>query len=54
MAALLSVLAFMTGEVVVPAFSGKAIALKNRMEGKARQLSFSEGALWLKSKKGRK
>ncbi len=51
-AALLSVLAFLTGEVVVPNFSGKAIELKNRIEGKSRRLSFTEGALWLKSRDG--
>jgi lipopolysaccharide export system permease protein len=51
-AALLSVLAFLTGEVVVPNFSGKAIELKNRIEGKSRHLSFTEGALWLKSRDG--
>ncbi|MEJ2683482.1 MAG: LptF/LptG family permease [Candidatus Sulfobium sp.] len=51
-AALLSVLAFITGEIVVPDFSGRAIALKNHMEGKTRQLSFTEGALWLKSRDG--
>lgn len=51
-AAILSVLSFLTGEIVVPNFSGKAIALKNRMEGKTRQLSFTDGALWLKSRDG--
>jgi lipopolysaccharide export system permease protein len=51
-AALLSVVAFLTSEVVVPDFSGKAIALKNRIEGKSRRLSFTEGGLWLKSTDG--
>lgn len=51
-AAVLSVLSFLTGEIVVPDFSGKAIALKNRIEGKTRQLSFTDGALWLKSRDG--
>lgn len=51
-AALLCILAFLLGEVVVPDFSGKAITLKNRIEGKTRQLSFTEGALWLKSRDG--
>ncbi|MEJ2695711.1 MAG: LptF/LptG family permease [Candidatus Sulfobium sp.] len=51
-AVLLSVAAFLVGEVVVPDFSGKAIELRNNIEGKTRRLSFTDGALWLKSKDG--
>lgn len=51
-AAVLSILAFLIGEVVVPDFSGKAIDIKNRIEGKTKRLSFTEGALWLKGRDG--
>jgi lipopolysaccharide export system permease protein len=49
---LLSMLAFITGELLVPNFSKKAIELKNSFEGKGRRLAFSDGGLWLKSKNG--
>ncbi len=49
---LLSLLAFVTGEVLVPNFSKKAVELKNSFEGKSRRLAFNEGGLWLKSKYG--
>jgi lipopolysaccharide export system permease protein len=48
----LSLLAFITGEIVVPHFSKKAAELKNSFEGRGKMLAFSDGGLWLKSKDG--
>ncbi len=52
MGALLSLFAFITGEIIVPDFSGRAADLKNFLEGKGRRLNVTEGGLWLRSKDG--
>ncbi len=49
---LLSLLAFVTGEIIVPDFSGRAADLKSFLEGKSRHLNVTEGGLWLRSKDG--
>jgi lipopolysaccharide export system permease protein len=50
--ALLSLFSFVTGEIIVPDFSGRAADLKNFLEGKGRRLNVTEGGLWLRSKDG--
>lgn len=50
--ALLSLFAFITGEIIVPDFSERAADLKNFLEGKGRRLNVTEGGLWLRSKDG--
>lgn len=50
--ALLSLFAFVTGEVIVPDFSGRAADLKNFLEDKGRRLNVTEGGLWLRGKDG--
>ncbi len=49
---LLSFIAFITGEIIVPDSSRRAIELKNTLKGKSKRFSFSEGSLWLKSRNG--
>jgi len=49
---LLSAIAFITGEIIVPDSSKRAIDLKNTLKGKDKRSSFSEGSLWLKSTDG--
>ncbi len=49
---LLSFLAFVTGEILVPYCSKKTVELKNSFEGKSRKLAFNDGGLWLKSRSG--
>lgn len=48
----LSILAFLTSEVIAPDFSRRALELKNRMKGTVRQASFQEGSLWMKGTDG--
>lgn len=50
--ALISVFAFITGELIVPDFSGRAANLKHTLEGKSRRLNVTEEGLWLRSKDG--
>jgi lipopolysaccharide export system permease protein len=50
--AFLSLFAFITGEIIVPDFSKRAVDLKNFLEGKGRRLNVTEGGLWLRSKDG--
>lgn len=52
MGTLLSLFAFITGEIIVPDFSKRAADLKNVLEGKSRRLNVTEGGLWLRSKDG--
>ncbi len=52
MGVLLSLFAFITGEIIVPDFSRRAVDLKNVLEGKSRRLNVTEGGLWLRSKDG--
>jgi len=52
MGTLLSLFAFITGEIIVPDFSKRAADLKNVLEGKSRRLNVTEGGLWLRSKEG--
>lgn len=52
MGMLLSLFAFVTGEIIVPDFSKRASDLKNVLEGKSRRLNVTEGGLWLRSKDG--
>jgi len=52
MGMLLSLFAFITGEIIVPDFSKRAADLKNVLEGKSRRLNVTEGGLWLRSKDG--
>lgn len=49
---ILSIFAFVSNEVVAPAFSRKSSELQNRLEGKEKKSAFSSGAIWLKSKDG--
>lgn len=49
---LLSLLAFITSEFIVPDLSKKAIELRTSPEKKGKNLSFNNGRLWLKSKDG--
>jgi lipopolysaccharide export system permease protein len=49
---LLSLFAFMTNELIVPRFSEKASALKNRLDGKEKTSVFSNGTIWLKTREG--
>ncbi|OGW24025.1 MAG: hypothetical protein A2X59_09870 [Nitrospirae bacterium GWC2_42_7] len=49
---LLSILAFIAGEIVVPDFSKRTADIRNTLENKKRSSSFSDDALWLKSKDG--
>lgn len=49
---LLSFIAFLTGEIIVPVFSKRAVELKNELKGKSKRFAFDEGSLWLKSKDG--
>jgi lipopolysaccharide export system permease protein len=48
----LSIFAFLMGEIAVPDFSKRSVDLRNTLSGKAKKIAFSEGALWLKDKKG--
>jgi lipopolysaccharide export system permease protein len=48
----LSILAFLMGEMVLPDFSRRSVELKNTLSGKSGKISFTDGALWLKDKKG--
>lgn len=48
----LSIFAFLLGEFVSPAFTARAMELKNRLSGKDRYAVFREGAVWLKTKDG--
>ncbi len=49
---LLSIVAFITSEIIVPEFSKRAIDLKHEIKGKRKGFTFQEGSLWLKSKDG--
>ena len=49
---LISMAAFFVGEVVAPDFSTRAAELRTRLKGGSRKTAFSEGALWIKDKKG--
>ncbi|MDA8433989.1 MAG: LptF/LptG family permease [Nitrospiraceae bacterium] len=48
----LSVLAFVTGEIVAPDFSKRAVDLRNTLEGKTKRINVTEGGLWLRCKDG--
>jgi lipopolysaccharide export system permease protein len=48
----LCIFAFLMGEMVLPDFSKRSVELKNTLSGKAKKIAFTEGALWLKDKKG--
>ncbi len=49
---ILSIFAFVTGEIIVPEFSKKAVDLKYTLEGKSRKINVTEGGFWLRSKDG--
>ena len=49
---LLTVVAFLLGEIVVPDFSTRSDDLKNSLEKKIGTLTFQEGTLWLRAKDG--
>lgn len=49
---LLSLLAFITGEFIVPDFSKRTANIRNTLTTKSSSSTFSEGGLWLKSKDG--
>jgi lipopolysaccharide export system permease protein len=49
---LLTVSAFLIGEVVVPDFSNRSDELKNSINKKGRRLTFQEGTLWLRATDG--
>lgn len=48
----LSVIAFLTGEIAVPYCSQKAAEFKNSIQGKSKKVIFNDGGLWLKSNDG--
>lgn len=45
----LCIFAFLTGEIVVPGFTKKAVDMKNYLEGNAKKVVFNSGMLWLRS-----
>ncbi len=49
---LLTVVAFLIGEVIVPDFSIRSDELKNSIKKKDRRLTFQEGTLWLRATDG--
>ncbi len=49
---IVSCIAFVIGEFLVPDFSLRAAQLKNRLEGRASKSAFAEGALWLRDRQG--
>lgn len=49
---LVTVFAFITGEVVVPDFSRRSNELKSTIKNKDKKLMFKEGTLWLRSTDG--
>jgi lipopolysaccharide export system permease protein len=48
----LSIFAFLMGEMVLPDFSRRSVELRNTLSGKAKNIAVTDGALWLKDKKG--
>lgn len=48
----LSMIAFLAGEIAVPYFSQKAAEFRNSIEGKSKRVIFNDGGLWLKSNDG--
>ncbi len=48
----LSIFAFFIGEMVLPDFSKRSVELRSALSGKGKNLSFNDGALWLKDKVG--
>lgn len=49
---LLGLFAFVTGEIIVPNFSKRAVDLKNSFSGKGKRAAFSEGGLWIRARDG--
>jgi len=49
---LLSLFAFLTNELIVPRFSERASAIKDRLDGKEKTSVFSNGTIWLKTTDG--
>jgi lipopolysaccharide export system permease protein len=49
---LLSIFAFTTNEMIVPALSIRASDMQSSLEGKEKKSAFSNGAVWLKGKDG--
>ena len=49
---LISMAAFSVSEVVAPDFSTRAADLRTRLKGGSKKTAFSEGALWIKDRKG--
>ena len=49
---LISIAAFSVSEVVAPDFSTRAADLRTRLKGGSKKTAFSEGALWIKDRKG--
>jgi lipopolysaccharide export system permease protein len=49
---LLTVSAFLIGEVIAPDFSARSDELKNSIKKKTRRLTFQEGTLWLRAADG--
>ena len=49
---LLTIVAFLIGEVVVPDFSTRSSELKNSLKKKDKKLTFQEGTLWLRATDG--
>ncbi len=50
--ALISAVAFITAEVIAPDFSGRAMLLRNYLEGKTKRFASGDGGFWLKAKDG--
>ncbi|MGQ9571499.1 MAG: LptF/LptG family permease [Thermodesulfovibrionales bacterium] len=49
---LITIFAFITGEVIVPEFSKRANELKNIIKNKEKKFIFKDGTLWLRAKDG--
>lgn len=50
--AFLSLFSFITGEVIVPDFSKRAVDMRNFLEGRSRRLDVTDSGLWLRGKDG--
>ncbi len=49
---LITIFAFITGEIIVPDFSRRSNELKNAIKNKEKKFMFKDGTLWLRAKDG--
>lgn len=49
---LMSLLSFVTGEIIAPDFSSKAVQMKTSHEGKRKSIALHNGSIWLKARDG--